>query len=260
MTSRTCPSCGKPADGKFCSNCGAPLSGATCPTCEAPLTAGAHFCHVCGTPLGVRRVHGVLVPWMIAGLAVLVLIMVIAYTVGRSTSPPIARGGVVGGASPSIPGSGGVALGAAPDISNMTPREQADRLFDRIMTAHEEGDAERVAFFLPMALDAYALLAVLDLDARYHVGMIHAIAGSARAALAQADSMEQSSYGHLLASMLRGTVAEVLASQAAVAEAYRRFLDNYDTEIASGRPEYDAHRQAIDAFHQQAQESFSGGS
>lgn len=255
----TCPSCGKPSKGKFCSNCGAPLRDATCPTCEAPLTAGARFCHVCGTPLGARRVRALPLPWLIAGLAVVILVVVIAYTAGRSSPPPIASGGAIGRAAPPIAGRGSGGLGPAPDISNMTPRQQADRLFERIIMAHERDDAERVAFFRPMALDAYALVGELDSDARYHVGLIHAITGSTQAALAQADSLNQTASGHLLASMLRGTVAQVLGNAEAAQQVYREFLANYDSEIATEKPEYEPHRPAIDAFREQALESISGG-
>jgi hypothetical protein len=35
-------------------------------------------------------------------------------------------------------------------------------------------------------------------------------------------------------------------------QAYRRFLDRYDREIASGKSEYDMHRTRLEAFRDEA--------
>ncbi|MFQ5704975.1 MAG: hypothetical protein ACE5HT_13245 [Gemmatimonadales bacterium] len=148
--------------------------------------------------------------------------------------------------------------GAAPDISSMTPREQADRLFDRIMAAAERNDTAEVRFFTPMGLQAYARLGKLDNDARYDVGLINAVTGNAAAALSQADSIESAVPNHLLAITLRQTVADMRGDSAAVFAAYRRFLQSYDTEIAVLRPEYVAHRSTIDAFREKALRSTGG--
>ena len=56
--------------------------------------------------------------------------------------------------------------GAAPDISQLSPRERFDRLFNRIMQAAEQGDTAQVRRFTPMALGAYAQLDTIDADAR----------------------------------------------------------------------------------------------
>lgn len=143
---------------------------------------------------------------------------------------------------------GNTAPGAAPDISTMGPREQADRLFEMIMNATEQGDTARVSFHTDMAIQAYAMLGELDNDARYHVGLIHLVRGESAEGVAQADSMERAVPGHLLAIVLRHTAARIESDSAGMREAYRRFLTSYEDEIAAERPEYQAHQRQIDEF------------
>ncbi len=258
-----CPNCGTETSGKFCSNCGAALAGASCSTCGAPLTAGARFCHVCGTPLGApRRGAGTgranLVPWIVAGVAVALLVVVfVARSGGPSSSIPGGAGR--GGASPSMPGAGPGGA-ATTDLSQMSPREQADRLFDRVMRAQEGGNASEVSFFGPMAVQAYAMLGKLDADARYHVGLLDAATGNEAGAAAQADSLEKESPRHLFAPLIRWEVANRRNDTAAMRRAYRQFLDNYDKEIASGKSEYDAHRTRLEGFREEARGALGAAS
>jgi hypothetical protein len=244
-----CPRCGKPAQGRFCGECGAPLAKATCPSCRTTLSAGARFCHVCGAPLGAgrrpaaaaARAAGVarIAPWLAAGAVVVIAIIVAVRMTGGSAAAP--AGGAPGPA-------------AAVDITQMTPRERADRLFDRIVRAAEAGDTAQVLQFQPMALSAYGMLGGLDSDARYHVGLIHALAGNLDAAQAQVDSLRMAVPNHLLATMLDYTVARLAGDSDGQRAAYRAFLDAYDAEMASPREEYVAHEQAIRAFRAAAQE------
>lgn len=243
-----CPTCHAEAGGKFCSNCGAALSGATCRVCSAPLTPGARFCHLCGSALGARAAGARTntVPWIIAAVTAAVLVVVLVARAGGPggpNAPPIA---------PLTTGGAGAGM-ATTDLSSMTPRERADRLFDRIMRAVSRGDSGEVRFFTPMALQAYALLGQLDPDARYHVALIQAEADDLAAVAAQADSLEAASPRHLFVSMLRAEVAERRGSPAEVRRWHRRFLDLYDAEVATGRQEYRDHQNALDAFRQQAQ-------
>ncbi|UCH35033.1 MAG: zinc ribbon domain-containing protein [Armatimonadota bacterium] len=218
-------------------------SGLTCPTCGASLSAGAKFCHACGTPAAAARSGLPKYVWLLAGLVAIVLVAVIAYQAGRSS--PQQAGAAAAGAP--LGGSG-----AMPDLASMSPREQADRLFNRVMTAHEQGDQGSVDLFKPMALQAYAMLGALDPDAHYHVGVMQVVTGDVDAARARADSIDAQLPGHLFVFMLRHSAARMLSDDAAAQEAYRGFLANYDRENATGRQEYLDHQRAVESFREQA--------
>ncbi len=239
-----CPRCGADASGKFCSTCGSQLSGSSCSSCGAALSPGARFCHACGarstgTSAGS---HTGSVPWVIAGGAVVALLIVVAITQLNpgGNAPPAARPG------PSA------AAGRAPDISQMSPRQRADALFNRIMTAAENGDQQTVTGFSPMALEAYRLVGALDTDARYHVGLINLVSGVYDATLAQADTIALSAPTHLYAIILRAEVAEERGDQAALRAARRTFLEAYEAERATNRPEYAEHPRMLERFRDEA--------
>lgn len=176
------------------------------------------------------------IPWMVAGAAVLVLLfVVIARVVLRQEQATVS----VASAN---------ATAAGPDISQMSPRESADRLFDRVMRAYEQGNNLELQFFVPMALQAYGLIGELDNDAHYHVGLIHAVSGQPDAALAHADSLELSSPRHLFVPMLRATVYRGQQDVLSLRRAYELFLDAYPDESVLNNAEYEQHRRAIDTF------------
>lgn len=254
-----CPRCGAEASGRFCSNCGSALEGATCSSCHAALSPGAKFCHACGAPAaaGVPRAAGAgvpsnVMPWAIAGIAVIALVLV-AVIVLRPTAS--AAGGAQ--AAPAMAQQGG--FGTASDISQLTPREAAERLFDRVMAASEHGATDTVAFFKPMALQAYAMIGPLDDEAHFDVGLIHAITGDYAQALAEADSIAAKNPKGLFVSVLRAEVAKRQGDTAALKKAERAFLDHYKGEMAIGRTEY-ADRQALLSSRQQEFEADLGGS
>jgi hypothetical protein len=172
------------------------------------------------------------------------LVAVIAFQAGRSGAPQAG--------SPTAGAEAGGAGGGMPDLASMSPREQADRLFNRVMTAHEQGDQGSVDLFKPMAIQAYGMLGTLDPDAHYHVGVMQVVTGEVDDARARADSIEALVAGHLFAFMLRHSAARMENNEAAAREAYRGFLANYDGETAAGRQEYADHQRAVDSFHQQA--------
>src|SRR6266571_5193738 len=146
----------------------------------------------------------------------------------------------------------------APDISQMSPEERATRLYNRVMSLHSEGKPDSAEFFLPMALQAYAMLPALDVDARYHIGVLDLTGGHAAAALAQADTIRRAVPTHLFAFMLRARALELERDPAGALRAYRDFLRNEKGERAKQRPEYAEHGQNLDAFHEQATEVTSG--
>ncbi len=140
----------------------------------------------------------------------------------------------------------------APDISQMSPEERATRLYNRVMTLHTQGKADSAEFFLPMALQAYAMLPALDVDARYHIGVLDLTSGNAAAALAQADTIRRAVPTHLFAFMLRARGLELERDAGGARRAYRDFLKHEAAERTRQRPEYGEHAENLDAFHRQA--------
>lgn len=139
-----------------------------------------------------------------------------------------------------IPGVGDPTRGTT-DISQMSPREAADRLFDRVARADEAGDTAQVNFFGPMTIQAYANVTPLDADARLHLGLVQLALGNYAAADAQADSIASVARTHLFASLLRIRAAEQRGDPAAARRHYATLLQNYDAERARRAAEYDQH-------------------
>jgi hypothetical protein len=243
-----CPSCGRPSSGRFCSGCG---TARLCGRCEAPLSPGAHFCHRCGQATGGRAAPGDRGPWILAWSMILLTVGFIAWFVLRKP-PEQVRPEMANVGTPE--GSGGAASGggAPPDISQMTPRQRFDRLYDRIVRALEQGDTATVTRFSPMAFAAYGMLDSVDELARYDVGTLHASLGEFAQANALADTIQAAVPNHLFGDMLRGLVAEFKGDKAGLARSYQQFLAHYDTEIQAKRPEYEIHKPLIDDFHDKA--------
>lgn len=252
-----CPSCGAAASGKFCSQCGASLGSQRCRQCNAETAAGARFCASCGASLGaagptpVLDVAGArplsasargpsqLLPFAIAGIAVLAFALVLAFR-----NQP--------GGTPAVDGPPAAAQGGLPDLSQMSPREAFNRLFTRVMTASEQGDTATSNRFTPMALMAYRNLPEVDIDARYDVALIHLHAGDIDAARALADSIQQEQSKHLFGFVLRAAIARFEQQQEVARKAYREYLAVEADELKANRPEYEAHRSMLDNFKQTA--------
>jgi hypothetical protein len=257
-TTITCPRCSAAASGNYCANCGSPLAGATCLRCEAALTPGANFCHRCGmpTPAAARpadagapgaptepRGFSPGLPWSVAIVAFVALVaLVIGQRFGASV-----RGGQESGAGTvsmeRSPSSGA----RAPDLSAMSPEEQAVRLHDRVMALAERGRTDSVQFFAPMAIGAYQRLDSLTLDHRYDLGSIAAVAGDAELARAQADTILARSPNHLLGLMLAIRAARTAGDRPRAQSLERRLVAVAARERAKQLPEYRMHEREIDA-------------
>jgi hypothetical protein len=259
-TTTTCPRCSAAAAGNYCANCGAPLPGATCLRCEAALTPGANYCHRCGMPTPAassarptdagasgtpaeRRGFSPGLPWAVAGVAFVALVaLVIGQRFGaRTQRGRDASAGAVGAAP--IPSMGM----RAPDISAMSPEEQAVRLHDRVMSLAERGYADSVRFFAPMAIGAYQRLDSLTLDHRYDLGGIAVLAGEYDLARAQADTILSRSANHLLGLMLAIRVARAAGDRPRAQALERRFVAVASGERAKQLPEYRMHEREIAA-------------
>ena len=244
----TCPRCGGTANSRFCAECGTPVAGARCAKCDTLLSSGARFCHRCGTPAAsgptprAATPAATVVPWTIAAVALVALAISLA---------PRRGGGSPGGRDAAAPVAAAPATGAGrpPDLSELTPRDAADRLFDRVMRLQEEGKQDSVTFFAPMAVAAYSRLTPLDVDARFHLGAIGLASGDpglVRMAGAQADTILSARPTHLLGLML-GAGASTAAGDAAASRRFnKRLIDAAPRELALPLDEYLQHRPVID--------------
>src|SRR5688500_6010890 len=244
-TTIVCPTCGAAGEGRFCANCGAPLEGATCRACASALTPGARFCHHCGAQVGAAIAGSApdrptnAIPWIVASIALVALLALVAAQ--RFSAPNALPQTPLGG------GPGEQPMARAPDISQLTPRERADRLFDRIMALHERGRTDSVQFFAQMAIPAYQMVQPLDLDARYDMGRIAEVAGLADFARAQADTILRADPNHLLGLVLAIRAARLTRDESAASAFERRLVAAEPAERRRNRDEYTRHRADIDA-------------
>src|SRR6266571_1418250 len=224
-----------------------------CHACGASLAATARFCHKCGAQVGGAQSSGwrAGLPWSVAGAALGALLTVLALRIGASSGGGMRdAGGAADDDASRIPLP--ASRSTPPDISDMSPEERATRLYNRVMLLHTQGKADSAEFFLPMALQAYAMLPALDVDARYHIGVLDLTSGDAAAALAQADAIRRAVPTHLFGFMLRARALDLKRDAVGVRRAYADFLKNEAAERTRQRPEYGEHAENLDAFHQQA--------
>ncbi len=213
-----------------------------CPSCGSRAQGGARYCQHCGKSLSGG---GWLTPQTMTVLASAVVVLVALALLFASVidigNQPVATG-------PTATTPPRAAAGQPPDLSTMSPREAADRLFNRVMMADEQGNRAEVEQFTPMAVSAYEMLESMDADALYHVGLIHAAAGDIEKAKEFTERMKAIVPNHLLAALLEHRLAEEENKQSVADRAAERFHKHYDEEISIGRLEYEHHRASIERF------------
>ena len=186
-------------------------------------------------------------PWLIAGVALAALLAVLLVMVTRDSK---------GAARPEAAAAEQLQPGETPpDISNMSPRERFNSLYNRVMRAAQSGDEATVTRFTPMALMAYAQLDSIDADARYHAALLKVHTGEVDGTRALADTILARDPGHLFGYVVRGTVARFRKNQKELTQAYAGFLKRYDQEIKLARPEYSEHKTSLDDFRKAALEA-----
>ena len=198
-------------------------------------------------------------PWIVAALAFLALF---AMAAGRGFSARPSS--TVDGSQNALPQAGlddrGAATGdpsgvRAPDISNMSPQERADRLYNRVMTLATEGKVDSVQFFAPMALIAYRDLAPFNADERYDMGRIGEVAGALPFAKSQADSILLANPNHLLGLILEARLATIAGDTTQLHGYEQRLLTAEKAELATKRVEYSRHQDDIANALRQARKS-----
>lgn len=224
-----------------------------CASCGASLNATAKFCHRCAAPVGgdptprARAGAGAgtgagtssLLPWSIAAIAVLSLIAFVAGVNWRSGRP-------------SAPVAVPAAPGRAPDISQMSPEERADRLFQRVMTYVAQGQTDSVRFFSPMAIQSMAAISPLDAHRRYDLGLLGVVSGDGIMARAQADTILATQPQHLLGLILGMRAAGLQLDTLARRGFEDRFLAALPRERAKALTEYADHAPEIESAAREA--------
>lgn len=260
-----CFACATPGLGRFCANCGASLEGAVCAGCEVPLTPDARFCHRCGRPAGATLGLGTLtaqpsvhrgsiasaVPWIVAAIA---LVALLAFFAGNTFNSK--RGSSLDAPQNALPQAGlddrgitgtqeteGAVRG--PDISQLSPQERAERLFNRVMILNSQGKTDSVQFFAPMAISAYEMLAPITADHRYDMGRIAEVAGVLPLAKAQADTILQRNPSHLLGLILAARIATLTNDDSARKGFETRLLAAHRPETAKRLAEYERHEDDV---------------
>jgi hypothetical protein len=245
--SATCPACSHTCDGRFCSHCGAALE-ASCRDCGAALPAGGRFCNRCGAAATVAEPSSPApsrLAWIVAALAVVL-------AVGLALFPRFQDAEVPTGIP--LTATSGSGPASAVDLASMSPREAADRLYNRVMTSVSAGDTASALGFLDMAITAYQQVSPLDADAHYHLALLHGVAGDPEGVRREAEAILALRGTHLFG---LGTLLELerSAGNAARARALaERILEVYAAERAAGLREYEEHELAVRAMQDAARE------
>lgn len=257
-----CPNCGaENQNGSYCASCGKALNANECSACGAGIPPGSSFCTSCGEPVGGEApssgARSNLAPWLIGAVAVIiVVVLVVSYLPGGAPQRP-AGGGMGGGAAPAMNGdapSGGGMGGLSSDM-----RTNADRLFNRIMSAAEQGNEAEVAQFMPMAIQAYGMVDDLDDDGLFHLGLLHLTAGSYDEALQTAQRILANQPNHLLGLAVAAQASEGVGDTAQANEYWQQFLDSYSAESGKPLPAYVDHQPILPEYRRMAREAVGGG-
>lgn len=264
MSTTTCPRCGTPVTGNFCASCGVALASRFCNHCGAEAESGARFCNQCGNALGAAPGaaassgtaaatasggEGSRMVWWVAGAALVGLLLMVAYPVLRRDGGPPALPGVA--PSSSMPGAGASSV----DLSSMTPREAADRLYERVMRADAAEDTAQVFSFLPMAIAAYDRAQPLDPDGFYHLAVLKQTAADFEGALAAAEGGLAENPDHLLDLVAAARAQHALGDLEGARQRYSHLLEVWDEQQASGLEDYAAHAAQLSQLRAEA-ESF----
>lgn len=244
---------------------GAPASGPRfCSACGAPVTGAGRFCTSCGADLAVapapagpapsQEGSGARLGWAVAAFLLVAVILVVVFPIlNRSASPPAASATAPAGAAP--------ALGAAPnvDLSSMTPREAAERLFNRVMTAVGAGNDAEARNFAPMAVAAYEMAGPLDASGQFDLSLMKAVNQDYQGALDTAEAALQENPDHLFLLQAAGAAAQALGDQERARGHYSRLLEVYEEQAALERPEYLARPALLPQMRAEAEAALAGG-
>ena len=182
------------------------------------------------------------------GFVLMVAIVLLVADSGEDAAP-----------TPASPPGGALGPTSAVDLDSMTPREAAERLFERVMIAVEGGNQAEATLFLPMAIAAYDRIAALNLDDRFHLSLLYAVADDGASALAVAEAGLAVRPTHLLCLAAAAEAAILLEDEGRATAYYRALLDAYEEEVAAGLPEYALHADLLPVIRGEAAEFLASG-
>ena len=249
-----CTQCGTEGAGAFCGSCGASLRPIACPSCETEMEKGLRFCTECGGPLRLTSpvsspspAAGTL-PWALTGVLLVALLVGAAFPIFSSEG---GGGQPAGGPQAMAPGQ----LGPAPnvDLSSMTPREAADRLFERVAIAISAQDSVEVRNFLPMALDAYDLARPLDPDGHFHLALLQRVSLEFERSLETALAGLEQDPDHLLLLSAAAEAHLEMGEEEPAREYYGRMLAVWDEQMERDLDDYDHHVNLMPIIRQDAE-------
>ncbi len=146
----------------------------------------------------------------------------------------------------------------AVDLNTMTPREAADRLFNRIVAAQEVGDSVEMVSFLPMAVAAYERAQPLDADGSFHLSLLQRLSLDFAGARATAEAVLVGRPDYLLALHAAAEAARAEGDMDAARTYFQRFAEKYDSERAGGDQDYQIHELLLPSMLRDAQEFLAG--
>jgi tetratricopeptide (TPR) repeat protein len=208
---------------------------------------GARFCTQCGA--AARSSIGGNTGWYVAAGVLVVMIGLVWILTARDRAPGM---NALNGAAAVAPFADGATGDASPPPLTGTPREQADRLFNRIMAERESGDTAQARFLLPMGIQAYQQAGELEPDGLYHLALLQESAGQGREAIATAERILATNPDHLLALGAAAEAAEELGDRAAATRYYEHNLEAYPTEKTRTTAEYIDHSKLLPLYEQAA--------
>jgi hypothetical protein len=164
-----------------------------------------------------------MLPWAIAAGALAALLALAIY-------PRMDRTDDLGATASGPPITGTTAGARGIDLSSMTEREAADRLFNRVMQYVSDEDSVQARQFLPMALAAYQRVDDLDRDGHYHVAVLELVNENPSGARAHADTILAEEPDHLFGLATAAQAEMKMGNEREGQAFFRRFLEVYDTE------------------------------
>jgi hypothetical protein len=203
------------------------------------------------------------VPWIFSGLALIAFAVALTMFIQGQTATRVGDmplSGALPQAERVTPDGTPITGGAGPggvDLGSMSPRQAADRLFDRVMREDEAGNEAQAQQFATMTIQAYGMLppAEIDADARFHLGLVHLVLGDLDAADQEATFILAVDSQHLLAFSIKARVAEARGDAAAQTAAYNMFLDALPAGLTSGKAEYQMHDSMLETEAVRAREA-----